>query len=171
MYYTIKHKSLKVFNNNLKELMENYSKYLIAIAALVFVLSLIGILSYLVKRYGGQYISLPKNISQEKRLKIIEVLHVDGQRKFILIERDSVEHLILLSNNGDVVIENIKNQTRYSIDKMQSLASAAPWWPISNRGAGAQLLQISWQRHGKSRYSRPQGQHYKARQQLDRRID
>jgi flagellar protein FliO/FliZ len=92
--------------------MEDYSKYLIAIAALVFVISLIGALSFLVKRYGSSYLNITKSANGEKRLKVVEVLQIDAQRKFILIERDNTQHLVLLSNNGDVLIENnIKNNT------------------------------------------------------------
>lgn len=89
--------------------MNEYSKYLVAIAALIFVLSLIGILSFLVKKYGSNFLKIPKSNGSIKRLKVVEILQIDAQRKLILFERDNIEHLILLSNNGNVLIErNIK---------------------------------------------------------------
>ena len=85
----------------------NYLFYLKVIVAFIFVLSLMGGLAFVLKRFGlgqGSMIS-PK----KKRLKIIETTHIDAKHKAVLLERDTTQHLVLLGTNGDTVIEtNIK---------------------------------------------------------------
>lgn len=85
----------------------DYHAYLKFIVAFIFVLSLMGGLAFLLKRFGfgqGNIIS-PK----KKRLKIIEVMHIDAKHKAVLLSRDDTQHLVLLGTNGDTVIEtNIK---------------------------------------------------------------
>ncbi len=78
--------------------------YLKFLFALIFVLSLMGGLAYLMKRYGigqgGRLVS-----SKKRRLKIIEILPIDAKHKAVLIARDNKEHLVLLTPNGDTVVE------------------------------------------------------------------
>ncbi|MBP6818163.1 hypothetical protein V6B08_11260 [Ferrovibrio sp. MS7] len=40
-----------------------------------------------------------------QRIGVIELAPVDGTRRLILVRRDNVEHLLLLGDDGDVVIE------------------------------------------------------------------
>ena len=45
----------------------------------------------------------------KRRLKIVETLPIDARHKAVLIQRDDTQHLVVLSNSGDTVIEtNIK---------------------------------------------------------------
>lgn len=77
--------------------------YLRFFAALVFVLCLMGGLSYVVKRLNlGQGAMLSP---AKKRLKIVEVLHLDGRHKAMLIGRDDTEHLVILNASGDTIVE------------------------------------------------------------------
>jgi len=73
-------------------------------AALVFVLSLMGGLAYVLKRIGpggrGGLISTGR-----RRLKIIETLPLDARRKAILIERDNRQHLVIIGPSGETVVE------------------------------------------------------------------
>ena len=74
-----------------------------AIAALVFVLVLMGGLTLVLKKLGlGGALPTKQGV---KRLKIIEVLPLDGRRKLIIIQRDDVQHLILSGGNEETVIE------------------------------------------------------------------
>ena len=75
-----------------------------AVAALVFVLGLMGGLAMLLKKLGLSG-AMPVK-SGDKRLKIIEVLPIDGRRKLAIIQRDDVQHLILLGGNEETVIES-----------------------------------------------------------------
>lgn len=75
------------------------------IAALTFVLALMGILAFALKRYGvggGALMIAPKN----RRLKILETLPLDSRRRAVLIARDEKQHLVILGPNGETVIES-----------------------------------------------------------------
>lgn len=80
------------------------------LAALLFVLSLMGGLALILKKLGvaGPVIVTPS----KRRLKVLENLAIDSRRRVVLIQRDNTEHLILLGHNNDVVIEqNIDGST------------------------------------------------------------
>lgn len=85
----------------------DYQDYLKFFAALVLVLSLMGGLAFVLKRLGwghGGMISPNK-----KRLKIIEILPLDARRKAVILQRDDVQHLVLLGPSSETVVEtNIK---------------------------------------------------------------
>ena len=72
--------------------------------ALLFTLSLIGMLYWGIRRFG--LIRFPNYGSLEKRLLIIEVLKIDAKNKLVLLKRDSREHLILLSQESSLLIES-----------------------------------------------------------------
>lgn len=73
------------------------------LAALLFVLALMGGLALILKKLGvaGPTIVAPS----KRRLKVIENMAIDARRRVVLIKRDDKEHLILLGHNNDVVIE------------------------------------------------------------------
>lgn len=84
--------------------MNDYLKF---VFALLFVLSLMGGLAYILKRLGIGHGSVMAGA--KRRLKIIETLPIDARHKAVLIQRDDTQHLVVLNNSGDTVIEtNIK---------------------------------------------------------------
>ncbi|WP_158047130.1 FliO/MopB family protein [Skermanella pratensis] len=82
--------------------METYLRFALA---LVFVLGLIVVAAWLMRRfgYGGAAASRP---GRERRLGIVEVTQIDARRKLVLVRRDGVEHLVLLGMNADLVLES-----------------------------------------------------------------
>ena len=81
----------------------DYQDYLKFLAALIFVLSLMGGLALIIKRLGlGQSAIISPN---KKRLKTVEVLPIDARRKAVLLQRDDKQHLVLLGPSGETVIE------------------------------------------------------------------
>ncbi len=74
--------------------------------AMIFVLILMGGLALILKMVGGgRHIPMAKN----KRLKIVEILPLDHKRRAVLIQRDDKQHLVLLGQNSESVVEtNIK---------------------------------------------------------------
>jgi len=73
------------------------------IAALVFVLALMIGLAIFIKRVelkGGPVARL-----QKRRLKIIESLNMDARHRLVLIQRDNQQHLVILSSNGETIVE------------------------------------------------------------------
>ncbi len=73
------------------------------IAALVFVLSLMGGLAFLLKKSG--ITGAMASSSGPRRLKVLETLPLDGRRKLVLLQRDNKQHLVILGVNGETVVE------------------------------------------------------------------
>ncbi|MBL4692993.1 MAG: FliO/MopB family protein [Magnetovibrio sp.] len=70
----------------------NYIKFILA---LLFVLSLIGLLALAVRRFGFGVPQIPFKRAAEKRLGMIELMPIDAKRRLVLVRRDDQEHLIL----------------------------------------------------------------------------
>ena len=104
-----------------------WSTYLRFLAALVFVLAVIGLLAWGVRRFGpaGMRAAInPKN----RRLGIVEVLPFDAKQRLVLLRRDDVEHLVLIGTAGATVIEAGIRQAR------DALAGAGESRPKSGMG-------------------------------------
>lgn len=72
------------------------------IFAFLFVIGLIGACAWALKRYGkGKF-----NLAVEGgRLQVVETRYLDARRRLVLVKRDNIEHLLLLSDGKDVVVE------------------------------------------------------------------
>lgn len=81
------------------------SEYFRFALALVFVLALIGLLAAVARRAGFGFPASSIKPSGARRLSIVEVTPLDGRRRLVLIRRDNVEHLLMLSPNSEHVIE------------------------------------------------------------------
>ncbi|NKB48481.1 MAG: hypothetical protein GKS02_03840 [Alphaproteobacteria bacterium] len=68
----------------------------------VVVIGLLAGLAWVLRRYGTGRITAAAG---KGRLGVVEVSIVDAKRRLILIKRDDVEHLILLSPTAETVIE------------------------------------------------------------------
>lgn len=77
--------------------------YLKFVAALLFVLALIGLLAWLARRFGLGLRAGP--VVGARRLALVEVMVLDARRRLVLVRRDDVEHLLLLGANGESVVE------------------------------------------------------------------
>lgn len=81
------------------------SNYVRFVAALLFVLALIAFATWLAKRFGmGGRVNAVKR--GERRLQIVETMTVDAKHRAVLIRRDDIEHLVLLGQTADLVIES-----------------------------------------------------------------
>ncbi|MEZ0223769.1 MAG: flagellar biosynthetic protein FliO [Alphaproteobacteria bacterium] len=74
-----------------------------AIAAFVFVMGLMYLLSWGIRKLGlnGQSL-LP---GAKRRLKIVEYLPLDARRRLVLVRRDQKEFLLVLGPQGETVVE------------------------------------------------------------------
>lgn len=72
------------------------------ILSFVVVIGLIGGLAWVLRRYGSGRITAAAG---KGRLGVVEVATVDAKRRLVLIRRDAVEHLILLSPTTETVVE------------------------------------------------------------------
>jgi flagellar protein FliO/FliZ len=89
-----------------------------AIGALVFVLALIGLVAWLMRRFGPAL-----RLGRVGRLRLVETIALDSRRRLVLVRRDETEHLLMIGGAGDVVIET-------GIDA----SSTAPRAPEGQRG-------------------------------------
>jgi len=72
------------------------------ILSFVVVIGLIGGLAWVLRRYGTGRIT---SAAGKGRLGVVEVATVDAKRRLVLIRRDAVEHLILISPTNETVVE------------------------------------------------------------------
>lgn len=82
----------------------NVETYLQFALALAFVLGLIGLLAWAVRRFGLFAQVMPLR-SGKKRLSVVEAAPVDAKRRLVLVRRDGIEHLILLGASSETVVE------------------------------------------------------------------
>lgn len=77
--------------------------YLRFVAALVFVLGLIGVTAWLARRFrlAGR---APGAVG--RRLTLVETLPLDARRRLMLVRRDGTEHLLLVGQDGNRLIES-----------------------------------------------------------------
>ncbi|MCF8496683.1 MAG: flagellar biosynthetic protein FliO [Alphaproteobacteria bacterium] len=99
------------------------------IAALAFVVALMGGLALVLKKLGLNGASAPTG--KKRRLAVVESLALDSRRRLVLLRRDKKEHLVILSVNGDTVIETgiedaLPEQPADDAPKTSIRASRAP---------------------------------------------
>ena len=81
--------------------MADYIKFA---SALILVLAMMGILGLILKKLNGGDIG--RKIGTPKRLSITEQRMIDAKHKMVLIKRDDVERLVILSNTDTIVVED-----------------------------------------------------------------
>src|SRR4029079_15737786 len=74
------------------------------VIAFVFVLLLIGIAAWLVRRFRGSRLDAAAR-GRQPRLAVVDSSNVDGRRKLVIIRRDNIEHLLMIGGPTDVVVE------------------------------------------------------------------
>jgi len=84
--------------------------YLRFVLALIFVIALIGVFAVIFRRLGFGFPSHAMKPAAERRIGVVEVAPLDSRRKLVLVHRDGVEHLLVVSPTSEVVIErNIRS--------------------------------------------------------------
>lgn len=73
------------------------------LAALVFVVALMGGLAIVMKKLGLSGHVQPQG--KQKRLKMVEAIPLDGRRRLVLVQRDDVQHLVILGGSSETVVE------------------------------------------------------------------
>jgi flagellar protein FliO/FliZ len=67
-------------------------------------LVLLGLFYYLARFLSGQ--TRLGKWRNGQRIGVVEIAPVDGSRRLVLVRRDNLEHLLLLSGEGDLVVES-----------------------------------------------------------------
>jgi flagellar protein FliO/FliZ len=83
-----------------------YGDYFRFLFALIFVIALIALLALVARRAGFGYPATQNKASSTRRLEIVETASVDGRRRLVLVRRDDVEHLLIIGQNSETVIES-----------------------------------------------------------------
>lgn len=95
--------------------------------AFVVVLALIGLATWLVRRFAGNRLGNGANRGRLPRLAVIDAAAVDGRRRLVLVRRDNVEHLLMIGGPSDIVVE--QNIVRASAARDGAPGRAAePQW-------------------------------------------
>ncbi len=80
------------------------SDFIYALLALIFVLALIGIMAAVAKRLGFGY-QVGGGASKTRRLGLVETIPLDAKRRLVLLRRDDTEHLVILGQGSQLLIE------------------------------------------------------------------
>ena len=72
------------------------------VLSFLVVIGLLGGLAWILRRFGTGRITAAAG---KGRLGVVEVSVVDAKRRLVLLRRDDVEHLILLSPTSETVVE------------------------------------------------------------------
>ena len=80
-------------------------QYIRFLMALVFVVALIMVVAWVMRRVGMAGGTV-RGRARQRRLSVVEALPIDAKRRLILVRRDDREHLILLSANGDLLVDS-----------------------------------------------------------------
>ncbi len=75
------------------------------ILALIFVIALIGVMALLARRLGLGFPAQAMKMGAARRIGVVEVATLDARRKLVLVRRDDVEHLVIVSPTSETVIE------------------------------------------------------------------
>lgn len=81
-----------------------WSSYLRFVLALLVVLGLIGGFAWIARRWGFGGVRTSKR-ERSERLEVVEALSIDARRRLVLIRRDDREHLLLLGQDSERVVE------------------------------------------------------------------
>lgn len=93
------------------------------VLALAGILALLAVFAYLLRRLvhsSGGFDGSGRG--RQPRLGVVDTFSVDRQRQLMIVRRDSVEHLILIGGNSDLVIET--NITRSNMAPQRDAANA-----------------------------------------------
>lgn len=73
--------------------------------AFIAVLALIGLVTWLVRRFAGNRLGTGANRGRMPRLAVVDAAAVDGRRRLVLVRRDNIEHLLMIGGPSDIVVE------------------------------------------------------------------
>jgi flagellar protein FliO/FliZ len=72
--------------------------------ALIFVLGLILVIAWGMRRFGIGA-RLAPNTPGRRRLQVVEVAPLDARHKLVMVRRDEIEHVLLIGQGDPVVVE------------------------------------------------------------------
>ncbi len=112
------------------------SAYLNMFLMLALVVSLIYAMAYILKKVKSPIFGNRDGL----RLKIVENLPIDAKRRLVLITKDSEELLILLSPNGDTIINFAGGDGQKTMQNAMQSPPKKPDGEGKKKGAFQKLL-------------------------------
>jgi flagellar protein FliO/FliZ len=95
------------------------------VLALALVVALMGGLAYLLKKLGLGTVS-PTVARSKKRLKIVESQALDARRRLVILQCDDKQHLVILGQNGETVIQrDIEAPDLTALEQQESAGHAS----------------------------------------------
>lgn len=82
----------------------DFARGLQIVIAFIVILALIGIFMWVLAKIKGMRMDTGRR-SRQPRLAVMDSTPIDNQRRLVLIRRDTVEHLILVGGETDIVVE------------------------------------------------------------------
>lgn len=79
----------------------DFTIYLQFALALLLVLGLIGLLAWLLRRFG-----MGMKMTKGRRLGVVEVQSLGPRHRLILLRRDRVEHLVIIGPHSETIVES-----------------------------------------------------------------
>jgi flagellar protein FliO/FliZ len=79
--------------------------WLQVIFSFAIVMALIGGLALVLKYIGMRGLVLPGKGLNARRMRIVETMPIDTRRRFVILRCDEREHLLLLTTQGDIVVQ------------------------------------------------------------------
>lgn len=77
-----------------------------ALGAFAFVIALLLGFAYVLKRFGAHGAWMDK-FKKETRMKVVDVCFIDPRHKCVILKRDAVEHVVLLSPESATLLETL----------------------------------------------------------------
>lgn len=82
----------------------DFARGLQIVIAFIVILALIGIFMWVLAKIKGMRMETGRR-SRQPRLAVMDSTPIDNQRRLVLIRRDTVEHLVLVGGETDIVVE------------------------------------------------------------------
>lgn len=106
--------------------------------AFIVVLALIGLATWLVRRFAGNRLGTGANRGRMPRLAVVDAAAVDGRRRLVLVRRDNIEHLLMIGGPSDIVVE--PNIVR-AAPPQQQMPPRAPLPPAAEQWSESEPLR------------------------------
>lgn len=84
------------------DLPETYLNGLIVFGGIIAAMLIIAFIVKAMQRHGV----IPGGVGRGKQIKVVDALTLDAQSRVVVLQRDAVRHLVLLSPNGNLLIES-----------------------------------------------------------------
>lgn len=100
-------------------------QYAMFAVALIFVLGLIFLLTWILRRVNGIQGGKAPFSRRDRRLKVLEGASLGNRHRLVLVQRDNEEHLLLIGGVTDLVVERNINRAAPANTQSQTTPSEA----------------------------------------------